>query len=116
MPRAQGARRGGRWEHKPAEDVGAMMWNDDGYRMHDQGGAGWLMVVLMLVLVVAVVLGVLAFVRGTTTVAGTPRAALGGPVSDARRILQERFARGDIDEDDYRKRMRALDDTSPGSA
>jgi putative membrane protein len=97
------------------KDVVAMMWdNGDGrWQMHDGDAAGWLMVILMLVLVVAVVVIVVAVLRGTmplTSSASTPAATR---VPDARAILRERFARGDIDESDFRSRMRALDEEGP---
>jgi putative membrane protein len=93
------------------KDVGVMMWDDDyGYgRMHDGSGLGWVMALLMLVVAIAVVVAVVLLLRGTrpaTTI--PPRAVAGAP--DARAILKERFARGDIDEDDFRARIRALDD------
>jgi len=88
------------------------MWNDgdDRWGMHEQSGGGWLMVLLMLILVVAVVVAVVALLRGTTTsqtaVVRTP-----GGAPDPRAVLQDRFARGEIDESDFRARMRALDET-----
>jgi putative membrane protein len=88
-----------------------MMWDDDGGRwgtMHDNG-TGWLMVVLMLVLVVAVVVAAVALFRGWSPATST-HAAAGSRPADPRAILQERLARGEIDEQDYRTRMRALDD------
>jgi putative membrane protein len=102
----------------PPKDVVAMMWdNGDGrWEMHHGYGAGWLMVVLMLVLVVAVVIAVVALMRGvvpTTAGHGTPAHRVS---DDPRSILQERLARGEIDEADFRARMRALDDNgSPGA-
>jgi putative membrane protein len=95
-----------------------MMWDDgDGHwqRMHDGSGAGWLMLLLMLVVVVAVVVAVVALLRGSTSLNSAPRPALGA-TPDPRAILQERFARGEIDEQDYRARVRALDETvrAPG--
>jgi putative membrane protein len=89
-----------------------MMWdNGDGrWEMHDGSGAGWLMVILMLVLVVAVVIAVVALMRGVVpTPAG--HAAAAPRISDPRAILQERLARGEIDEADFRARMRALEDS-----
>jgi putative membrane protein len=92
-----------------------MMWNYDDERwgrMHDSDGVGWVMVLLMLIVVIAVVVAVVALLRGTTTISPAARPAApraGAP--DARTILQERFARGDIDEEDFRARMRALDET-----
>jgi putative membrane protein len=84
--------------------------------MHHGYGAGWLMVGLMLVLVVAVVIAVVALMRGvvpTTAGHGAPAQRVS---DDPRSILQERLARGEIDEADFRARMRALDDNgSPGA-
>lgn len=93
-----------------------MMWNDDErWRMHDQAGAGWLMVVLMLVVVIAVVVVAVALLRGTVPTAAGTAAATPGRAPGARAILQERFARGEIDEQDFRSRMRALDEEGPGT-
>ena len=88
-----------------------MMWDDDGGRwgtMHGDG-AGWVMVLLMLVLVVAVVVAAVALLRGWSP-AATRQPVAGPRPADPRAILQERLARGEIDEEDYRARMRALDD------
>jgi len=88
-------------------------YGDGRWGMHDSGG-GWLMLLLMLVLVVAVVVAAVALLRGNVPVAGAT-AATRPPArlaTDARAILQDRFARGDIDETDYRARMRALDETA----
>ena len=93
-----------------------MNYGNGNWRMHDHAGAGvgGLMVLLMLVFPLAVVVAIVAFLRGTTTPTAVP--VLDGHLdghraSDARAILRERFARGDIDEQDFRARMRALDDT-----
>ena len=94
-----------------------MMWDDGDGRwqgMHDGSGAGWLMVILMLVVAIAVVVAVVALLRGGTPLTAAPRATV-GPTPDPRAILRERFARGDLDESDFRTRMRALDDTGPAS-
>jgi putative membrane protein len=92
------------------KDVGAMMWDDYGYdRMHDGSGLGWVMALLMLVVVVAVVVAVVLLLRGARPATVVPpRAVAGSP--DARAILKDRFARGEIDEDDFRARIRALDE------
>ena len=54
-----------------------------------------------------------ALLRGWSP--ATPHQASGTRAADPRAILQDRFARGEIDEQDYRTRMRALDDTGPTS-
>ena len=82
------------------------------------GGAGmgagmgwtWLWWLLILVGVAAIVVGLLragglAGRRGGDD--GKPTS--GPPVSTARQILDERFARGEIDEEEYRSRRRELD-------
>ena len=91
-----------------------MMWdnNDGRWGMHDQG-AGWVMVILMLVFVIAVVVVAVALLRGTTPLTASPKAPAVTRSPDARAILRDRFARGDIDEPDFRSRMRALDESDP---
>jgi putative membrane protein len=76
----------------------------------DDGGAGWVMVLLMLLLVAAVVVAVVVFVRGSSA-PGASATGASGRSFDARAILQERFARGEIDEQEFRSRMRALEET-----
>jgi len=90
-----------------------MDYGNGHWRMYDQAGAGfgWLMLLLMLVFTIALVVALVAFLRGTTTPAARVPVVGGGRATDARAILRERFARGDIDEQEFRARMRALDDT-----
>ncbi len=66
------------------------------------GDHWWLMLVLFLLLVAAVVaVGFLIFHRSR------PVAPVGAPDS-AELILSERLARGEIDEEEYRRRLAAL--------
>ena len=66
------------------------------------GDHWWLMLVLFLLLVAAVVaVGFLIFQRSR------PVAAAGAP-DPAEMILSERLARGEIDEEEYRRRLAAL--------
>jgi putative membrane protein len=90
-----------------------MMWNDDDRwgRMHESGGAGWVMALLMLVIANAVVVAVVALLRGTIAMTAAQRAGRSTP--GPREILQERLARGEIDEQDFRARMRAIDEAGP---
>ena len=76
------------------------MWWD-----HDPGWGGWLMMIIGMGgfwILLAVL--VFALVRGGRQ-AGTP-----GP--DAREILQQRFARGEIDAGEYQARLDTLTRTS----
>ena len=73
-----------------------MMW-DGGW-----GAGGWvLMSVLMLIFWPVVIGGIVWLARGT-------RGPSGPPADRARKILDERFASGEIAEDDYRHRRDAL--------
>lgn len=71
-------------------------------------GWAWLWWLLVLVGVVAVVVGLMWAGRGSRNRddRGGPS---GTPESTARQILDERFARGEIDEEEYRARRRTLD-------
>jgi putative membrane protein len=72
-----------------------MMWG------YGSGAAAWWMVVESLIWVLvaaAIVIGVVVLVRGGV---GTGR-------DSARRILEERFAKGEIDEDEFNRRVTAL--------
>ena len=65
---------------------------------NDWGAGSWVfMTLLMLVVAGAVIVSVLALVRSNRANTAAPYA---GPGS-ARRILDERFARGEIDESEY---------------
>lgn len=79
------------------------MW---GYGYGDAGWAGWLVMGLMMLLFWAIVIGGVVFLVRST---GRNRGGDGGAGgSDARRILDERFARGEIDTDEYAKRRQVL--------
>ena len=76
---------------------------------HDGAGWGWGGWILMSLMMVAfwalVILAVVAIFRGTSRDAGrTDRATHRDPME----ILDERFARGEIDADEYRARQEVL--------
>lgn len=81
-----------------------MMYDRDG---HDWGWGTWLgMGLMMTVLTVLVVVAVVLLVRATTGPQNTTTTPPGPPPdtprdSEAQRVLDERFARGDIDEGEY---------------
>ena len=59
---------------------------------------------------VLVVVGIIAVVWGLARAASTTRPRGSSGQERAREILQERFARGEITEQELRERMRVLDD------
>ena len=70
-----------------------MMW---GYGM---GGFGWLFMIASLVLVIAVVVWLVRTASGSADDRGRP---------GARRLLDERFAAGELSVEEYEQRRRAL--------
>ncbi len=81
----------------------------DGWGMHDgMGWGGWLLAgLLVLVLLAAVVAVVLLVVRGTST-RPDPRSGEPAGRSGAEGLLDERYARGEIDEEEYLRRRNVL--------
>jgi putative membrane protein len=90
--------------------MGMWGYRGDGYGMHDGSGAGfWVMAVMMLVVLVAVL--ALLYLLVVRTGGATTRDQAAASPSEARaadRLLDERFARGEIDEDEYRHRRAVL--------
>lgn len=87
--------------------VNEMMGYRDFGDMHEGVGAGfWVMVVMMLLVLVAVL--ALLFLLATRTGAVPGREPPGAAPREAERLLDERFARGEIDEDEYRRRRAVL--------
>ena len=77
-----------------------MGWYQDG-----MGGGGWVVMILAMVVFWAlVVFAVVAIFRGTRDVGP----GVGSQRRDPTEILEERFARGEIDADEYRARMDIL--------
>ena len=88
-----------------------VMWDyrGDGYGMHDGSGAGfWVMAVLMLVVLVAVLAFLYLLVVRSGGTSPRDQAASPGEGKAADRLLDERFARGEIEEDEYRRRRAVL--------
>jgi putative membrane protein len=96
-------------------------WNgrdDFMWGMHDGlGWGGWLLMGLLTLLLVGLAVGlVLVLVRSTSG-----RGAAGGgqarpgPQSAAEHVLDERFARGEIDEEEYLRRRSVLRGPEPAA-
>jgi putative membrane protein len=92
-----------------------MMWDDDnGFgghfgMMNDGSAVTWLMLVLMLALLVALVTAVVLLVR-RAKVTGRPDDPAVSDAASPQGILDERLARGEIDEDEYLRRRAARSD------
>ncbi len=82
-----------------------------GHRPH------WIAIIVLALLVALAVAALVALIvwlsrsrhPATHAAAAAPGAPPAAPVLDARRILDERLARGEIDADDYRARREALE-------
>ena len=90
------------WAQQEPEYYGHHMWHGGWY--------GWflgpIMMIVFLAIAVAVVVLVVRWLGGTGH-AATPRAPAGKTPLD---ILKERFARGEIDKDEFEERRRVLGD------
>lgn len=75
--------------------------------MMDGSMMGWFWIWPVLVLIGLVLLGYLAYRLTQNRRPGTDTAPAAGP-SSARQILDERYARGEIDDEEYRKRRDEL--------
>jgi len=73
--------------------------------MYGGGIFGWLMMILVIVLVVAIGIGLVRwlFARGHRPPPGSP-----APRKNALDILEERYARGEIDKDEFEEKRKTL--------
>jgi putative membrane protein len=76
-----------------------MMWN---------WGYGWWWMGLSMILFWAVVIGLVVW-----AVRLSGRHADAGQADRAREVLEERYVRGDIDEEEFTRRLRHLDNSRP---
>jgi len=65
-------------------------------------GFGFIFMILFWGLVIFAIVAIVKWLAGTSANAGTP------PAKTARQILDERYARGDIDEEEYRQKKKDL--------
>lgn len=86
------------------DDGWGMDWMDHGWGM---GGGGWAWFVVPLLLVVIVLL-VAMLARGSGGRTRTPPSG-GTGQTRAREILDERYARGELTDEEYRERRRHLE-------
>ncbi len=87
------------------------MWWDNGTGWTGMGGGGWVvMTVVMAAFLALVVVGVVAVVRSGRPVVSDSGIA---PGSSAQKVLDERFAGGEIDAEEYHARRAVLNSTQP---
>lgn len=85
------------------------MWGDYD-RMHDGYGFGWFAMLLLLLVLVGLAVTLLVVLLRNPGRAGAADSPTGSPAgaSEAALILRRRFAAGEIDEDEFRRRLAAL--------
>jgi putative membrane protein len=86
---------------------------------YGNGIGGWgyaLMAIGMILFWGAVIYGTAALVRHTRRDGPQGRETAGPPAPEPERLLAERFARGEIDEDEYHQRLTSLRAASPAAA
>jgi putative membrane protein len=71
------------------------------------GWGGMIFGPIMMIVFIALIVGAVVLVIRWTGLGGS---AVAGGANKARHILDERFARGEIDKDDYEERKRVLSD------
>ncbi|RDH78284.1 SHOCT domain-containing protein [Mycolicibacterium moriokaense] len=85
------------------------MYGGDGWMWGGWGWVGWTLMALAMVLFWALVIAGIVLAVRYVTAGGSPRPhANSGSPRAAEHVLAERFARGEIDDDEYRKRMTTL--------
>lgn len=85
---------------------------------HDAGGWGWIAVTVGMILFWALViaLGLLLYRAVARPGRSGERADARPPAAAAEQLLAERFARGEMDEDEYRRRLAVLRETTGGDS
>ncbi len=85
------------------------MWWDNGMEWGAMGGGGWVVMTVLMLAFWALVGGGLVVLFRNRRPAGSDSAAT--PGRSAENVLDERFARGEIDEQEYHARRAVLDPT-----
>ena len=81
------------------------------------GGWGYALTAMGMILFwAAVIYGIVALVRYTRRDGPQGREPAGPPAPGPERLLAERFARGEIDEDEYHQRLTSLRAAGPAAA
>jgi len=90
-----------------------MWWNNNGMNWGAMGGGGWVVMTLVMLAFWALVIGgLLAISRsGRPALSKGPSDSGPAPRPSAENLLDERFARGEIDEQEYHARRAVLHST-----
>lgn len=84
-----------------------------GWQYEGPGGGWWIvMVVVMVLFWTALVIGAVALLRHNRPTVSHPTPSNTPTSSTAIAILQERFARGELTEEEYQRRRKILQETS----
>ena len=83
-----------------------MMWNDPGGYGWHMGVGGWLLMTFVVIVALALLASVVVLI--VRSVRPQPPAASGDRRSPADATLDERYARGEIDAEEYRERKNVL--------
>jgi putative membrane protein len=92
------------WTHDMTPPAVELIANDDGWRHMDGWGGGWMWLWGFAMLLLFALL-VVWLVRAITGSAGSQRA---DSSDGARKILAERYARGELSTEEYRERLAEL--------
>jgi putative membrane protein len=79
-----------------------MNWHDGWGYMHGFGGFGWLIMIVVWVIVITAIVLVVRWLMSS------PRLESGGTENKALSILEERYARGEIDREEYVQKRKDL--------
>ena len=85
-----------------------MCWDGNGWMWAHGWGGGWLMAVLTLTLFFALVVAGIAVTTRYLKPGGSQNGARLSTATAAEDVLAHRFARGEIDETEFRQRISAL--------
>lgn len=88
-----------------------MMWGEYGGAVHHGYGAGWIALMLVCIAIAGLIAALIAALVVLLVRSGrsTPETALPSPQgNEAELVLRRRFAAGEIDEDEFRRRRDIL--------
>ena len=85
-----------------------MMYGGDGWMWGGWGWGGWILMSLVMVVFWALVITAIVLAIRYLTGGSDPNQVSPSSARAAEDVLAERFARGEIDDDEYRQRMTTL--------